>query len=759
MLYVARPDERGRACRYLERSGFDVREAHSADDAVASLPWPDCLVAGYDLPDGDGIDLLRRVRGRSPALPFVLYTEAGSEAVASEAVAAGVTAYLPADALSDPLERLADRVRAVTPTEAPAVADSDGRLGRLESAIRDLMGETEPERIAERTAAAASHVLDVDEVTVHLRDGDGFSTAGGDSGDAADRLTPPPATGAAAGDGAAGACVDDGQRATVPLGEHGVVTLGTASGEPVGEVDRRLAAVLATNAAAAVERAADERALRRDRDDLAALFENIPDPAVEMRMEAEAARVERVNTAFEETFGYDGRELRGESVDDYIVPEDSVEEAEQYNDSIAAGDRIHGEVERLTADGRRDFILHAVANEVGDQTRGYGIYTDITEQKQRRRELERQNQRIEALHDVAGRMKAASDRASVYDVVIDAADEILEFDLSIVDEVDGDRLVPQAISSGISLADYYEETPIDRADNLGAETARSGETFLVDDLRETRYAPANFEFRSALSVPLGEWGIYQTVATEAAAFSEADRQLAELLADHAVGAISRLERERELEERAAELARQNERLDQFASVVSHDLQNPLSVARGRLELAESTGDAEHFRAVERAHERIEDLVDGLLTLARRGERMGEAVPVGLDGAAEQAWRTVETGDLELVVDADGTVSADPERLRQLLENLFTNAVEHADGATRVTVEALENGFCVADDGSGIPPGDRNGIFESGHSGDRAGTGLGLAIVDTVAEAHGWTVTIGECDGGGAEFEFRAECDE
>jgi PAS domain S-box-containing protein len=544
----------------------------------------------------------------------------------------------------------------------------------------------------------------------------------------------------------------------VPLGEHGVVTLGTASGEPVGEVDRRLAAVLATNAAAAVERAADERALRRDRDDLAALFENIPDPAVETRMEDDAARVERVNSAFEETFGYDGRELRGEYVDDYIVPDDSVEEAEQVNESVASGGRIHGEVERLTADGRRDFILHAVANEVGDQTRGYGIYTDITEQKQRRRELERQKQRIEALHDVAGRMKAASDRASVYDVVIDAADEILEFDLSIVDEVDGDHLVPQAISSGISLADYYEETPIDRADNLGAETARTGETVVVDDLRETRYAPANFEFRSALSVPLGEWGIYQAVATEAAAFSEADRQLAELLADHAVGAISRLERERELEQRAAELARQNERLDQFASVVSHDLQNPLSVARGRLELAESTGDAEHFRAVERAHQRIEDLVDGLLTLARRGERMGEAVPVGLDGAAEQAWRTVETGDLELVVDADGTVSADPERLRQLLENLFTNAVEHADGATHVTVEALEDGFCVADDGSGIPPGDRDAIFESGHSGDRAGTGLGLAIVDTVAEAHGWTVTIGERDGGGARFEFRADGD-
>jgi PAS domain S-box-containing protein len=762
VLCVGRPEARDGPSRHLQRGGFEVREADSADEAVAALPWPDCLVAAHDLPDGDGVDLLRRVRRRAPDLPFVLYTDAGGETVASEAVAAGVTAYLPADAVADPLDRLTERVRSATSgddTESTP-PDPGDRLRRLESATRDLMTETEPERIAQRTAAAASAILDVQEATVHLRDGDGLSVAAtSDDGDRAARGAVAASTTheAATPGGATGRYVVEDKEASVPLGDHGVVALRAPDGEPLGDDDLRVAAVLATNAEAALERAANETALRRERDELAALFENIPDPTVGTTVEDGEAKVERVNTAFEETFGYDEPELLGENVDEYIVPENSVDEATQYNQRIESGGRIFGEVERRTTDGLRDFILHVVPHDFGEtETRGYAIYTDITDQKQRQRELERQNRRIEALHAVAERMKHAQDRATVYGIVIDAAEEILEFDLSLIDEVDDDHLVPTAISAGVSLSDFYEETPLDREDNLGAETARAGETFIVDNLQENSYAPANSEYRSALSVPLGTWGIFQAVATEEAAFSEADRQLAELLADHAVGAIDRLARERELEERAEELARKNEQLDQFASVVSHDLTNPLSVAKGRLEMARSTGDPDHFRAVERAHERIEDLVNGLLTLSRRGELKGEPVPVDLDSAARQAWRTVETGDLELVVDADRTVAADPERLRQLLENLFTNTVDHAEGATAVTTEEVEDGFAVADDGHGIPPGDREAILESGHTVSETGTGLGLAIVDTIAEAHGWTVSIGESDAGGARFEFRTE---
>ena len=66
---------------------------------------------------------------------------------------------------------------------------------------------------------------------------------------------------------------------------------------------------------------------------------------------------------------------------------------------------------------------------------------------------------------------------------------------------------------------------------------------------------------------------------------------------------------------------------------------------------------------------------------------------------------------------------------------------------------------MADDGSGISAEEREGIFESGQSGTEDGTGLGLVIVETVAEAHGWTVSATESEAGGARFEFRDASDE
>ena len=111
--------------------------------------------------------------------------------------------------------------------------------------------------------------------------------------------------------------------------------------------------------------------------------------------------------------------------------------------------------------------------------------------------------------------------------------------------------------------------------------------------------------------------------------------------------------------------------------------------------------------------------------------------------------TVETDDATLVADTDRLVRADRSRLRQLLENCIRNAVEH--GGPAVTVDDLDDGFAVEDDGPGIPAAERDRVFEAGYSSAPGGTGLGLPIVQRVAEAHGWEVAVGESDDGGARF--------
>ncbi|WP_121822652.1 hybrid sensor histidine kinase/response regulator [Halostella salina] len=213
-----------------------------------------------------------------------------------------------------------------------------------------------------------------------------------------------------------------------------------------------------------------------------------------------------------------------------------------------------------------------------------------------------------------------------------------------------------------------------------------------------------------------------------------------------------------LREREQRLREQNERLDEFASLVSHDLRNPLNVAVSHVSmLREEVDEPDRLDAIERSLARMESIIEDLLTLAREGRGVTDPTPVSLHEVAHRAWRTVPTDDADLVVADDRRVVADEGRLGRLLENLFRNSVEHAasDGVT-VTVGTLDDsdpeGFYVADDGPGIPDERRDAVFDRGYTTAETGTGYGLAIVERIAEAHGWTVAVaGDDDGTRIEF--------
>ena len=245
------------------------------------------------------------------------------------------------------------------------------------------------------------------------------------------------------------------------------------------------------------------------------------------------------------------------------------------------------------------------------------------------------------------------------------------------------------------------------------------------------------------------------------------------------------------------LAEQNERLEAFASVVSHDLRNPLNVVSGSLELARAEADSEHLDRAARAADRMDDLIDQVLTLAREGDDISETREVRLGSVVEHAWSAVDSSaaDLRLVGEL-GRVEADPDRLQEAFENLFRNSVEHGstgnraapddsiehgstssrsqthgdgvehdptggqapsddaerdDGGVTVRVGRAADGFYVEDDGPGIPPDRRDSIFERGYSAND-GTGLGLSIVRSIVEAHGWSIRAGAAADGGARFD-------
>ena len=219
----------------------------------------------------------------------------------------------------------------------------------------------------------------------------------------------------------------------------------------------------------------------------------------------------------------------------------------------------------------------------------------------------------------------------------------------------------------------------------------------------------------------------------------------------------------ERERRQRELEQRNERLDEFASVVSHDLRNPLSVADGNVELARSmtTDDAVSDR-LDRASDAIErmgTLIDDLLAVARRGAAVESPEPVDLAALASVAWQTPDTGDATLEAGDAPVIVADRPRVRQLLENLFYNAIQHGtptatseDGIT-VRVESTADGFAVVDDGTGFDLADPSDAFDAGVTTSEEGTGFGLRIVREIVDAHGWEISAAESASGGARFEI------
>ena len=91
-----------------------------------------------------------------------------------------------------------------------------------------------------------------------------------------------------------------------------------------------------------------------------------------------------------------------------------------------------------------------------------------------------------------------------------------------------------------------------------------------------------------------------------------------------------------------ELEQQNEQLEEFTSVVSHDLRNPLNVAMGRLEIAREQYDSEHLDAVARAHDRMASLIDDLLAVARQGSAATDLEMLDFEAVVRESWQTVET---------------------------------------------------------------------------------------------------------------------
>lgn len=220
-----------------------------------------------------------------------------------------------------------------------------------------------------------------------------------------------------------------------------------------------------------------------------------------------------------------------------------------------------------------------------------------------------------------------------------------------------------------------------------------------------------------------------------------------------------LSRRSQTEGLTTELRNRNARLEQFASTLRHELRNPLNVLDGYLDRARNEGDSDSFDACEESVNQMAHLLEDTLLIIDGGEITTEPKRIDLASVCESSWDIISAESPRIEIETSSHIYADKVRLKQLLENVFRNAVEHVGTDVTVTVGDLPTGFYIEDDGPGIPLGERESVFEEGHSRNSAGTGLGLAVVQAVTDGHGWDVEITGGNNGGARFEITGvECD-
>ncbi|HEX2312099.1 MAG TPA: HAMP domain-containing sensor histidine kinase, partial [Thermomonospora sp.] len=274
------------------------------------------------------------------------------------------------------------------------------------------------------------------------------------------------------------------------------------------------------------------------------------------------------------------------------------------------------------------------------------------------------------------------------------------------------------------------------------------------------------------------WIVWSSVSRALAPFATLSQELARITGGHLERRVTVPDTEDEVADLARSVNVTLERLQRFVEAqrkfvadASHELRSPLTALRAQLEVALAHPDDEDWPAVALSAlaeaDRLQRVVTDVLMLAKldagvRTER--EPVDLGELARTEATERPrrvpvhVQVRDVAHPV----VVSGSRSQLVRVLTNLLDNAERHARSEIRIEVyrEDGEAVLEVADDGSGIPPEDRERVFQrfqrlrESRQRDAHGTGLGLPIARDVAVAHGGTLTAGESEQGGALLVLR-----
>uniref|UniRef100_A0A7D6GP42 histidine kinase n=2 Tax=Natrinema zhouii TaxID=1710539 RepID=A0A7D6GP42_9EURY len=411
-----------------------------------------------------------------------------------------------------------------------------------------------------------------------------------------------------------------------------------------------------------------------------------------------------------------------------------------------------------------------------------GIGRDISGRRARERELEQRAQQQQVVADL-GQLALETD--DIDELMRDATRRVaavLDNEYCKVldlDEGSNDLLLRQGVGWDEGLVGNATVSAVE-TDSQAAYTLANDHPIVVEDLTtESRFSGPELlrshDVRSGISTIIGPadnpWGILGTHDTDSKSFTDEDVTFVQSVANVLAEAIERQQYQAELEALIVDLEESNERLEQFAYAASHDLQEPLRMVSSYLTLIERRygdeldEDGHEFLAyaVDGA-DRMREMIEGLLEYSRVETRGDPFEPVDLEAVLADVRQNlqlkIEAHETEITTGELPHVEGDAGQLRQVFQNLVSNAIEYSgEGPARVHVSAERNGtewtVSVTDNGIGIEPADQERIFEVFqrlHSREKYdGTGIGLALCERIIERHGGEIWVDSEPGAGSTF--------
>jgi PAS domain S-box-containing protein len=642
------------------RTDASVHTAEAASDARDTVRRNSigCVVTEYKLEEVSGVELVRQLRESTTSLPIVLGTTSGSEAIASEAIGAGVTDYV---AITTPVEQMLDELiaridralrsaqRTVTRRErarqfdavfhdtqtATWVLDSEGALTRVNQTAREMIEADVDAIVGDPVwelpwwSDAEATRQDVRQLVAKARDGQ-FGNAV--------ISQPPPET----------------QR---------VIDL---SVRPV-ENERGELVSIVVEGIDITDQVRLERDLRQSEELHRVTLNNMTDTVLITDEDSEYTYV-CPNVHF--IFGYTAEEIREQGTIDALLGE------EVFDREKLAETGVLKNIECTVIDkAGREHTLLVNVREVSIQD-GTLLYScrDVTKRKQR-------EEALTGLHETAREFLYAETHQEIAQHIVEDISSVLDLTASAVYlfDVDENELWPAAYSQEMTeLHGPLPSAPTD-GETLPGYSFVNDETLAFEDVHTAdRLENRATELRSTIYIPLGNHGVFVAGSDDVGAFDEITRELADLLAVTAEAALDRVTRESKLREQDRELKRQNEQLTALNRINAtiREIDQAIVQAETHDEIThtvcERLTDTDRFKfawigAVDSTSGTVEPR-------AWAGDKQGYLDSQPVDVATERtepAGRTAATGEVTMVTNVAADLREDPWRSEALTRDFLS----------------------------------------------------------------------------------------